>query len=345
MTVNENIVLSVEHLHTSFHTQKGVVRAVNDLSFSVERGRTLCLVGESGCGKSVAALSIMRLVASPPGKIEGGRILFEGRDLLGLPEKEMRGIRGSRISMIFQEPMTSLNPVFTVGRQIGEVFTTHQGMGKKEARARSIDLLALVGIPAPGQRVDDYPHQLSGGMRQRVMIAMALASPEPGLLIADEPTTALDVTIQAQILDLMRDLQARVGVSILLITHNMGVVAEMADHVAVLYAGRKVETAATRELVKNPLHPYTRGLLNSIPGNPKYRGADRLEAIPGSVPNLATLGRGCPFANRCPLAQPVCGELFPAESAHGGGHSVWCHFAEAAASAGPLKEIGDGQPA
>ena len=334
MTVNENCILSVENLHTYFFTQKGVVRAVNDISFSVTKGRTLCLVGESGCGKSVASLSIMRLVASPPGKIVSGRILFEGRDLLALEEKEMRAIRGSRISMIFQEPMTSLNPVFTVGRQICEVFTVHQGMKKQEARSRAIELLTMVGIPAPGQRVDDYPHQLSGGMRQRVMIAMALASSNPGLLIADEPTTALDVTIQAQILDLLRDLQQRVGMGILLITHNMGVVSEIADDVAVLYAGRKVESAPTKELLSNPRHPYTQGLLNSIPGNPKYRGAARLESIPGSVPNLVGLGEGCPFENRCPLAQPLCRERFPEEFAISATHSVWCHLAEAPAPAG-----------
>ena len=332
MTVSEDRVLSVEHLHTYFYTLKGVVRAVNDVSFGVDRGRTLCLVGESGCGKSVASLSIMRLVASPPGRIVSGRILFEGRDLLGLEAEEMRMLRGSRISMIFQEPMTSLNPVFRIGRQIGEMFCYHEGLSKKEARGKAIDLMALVGIPSPEKRVDDYPHQLSGGMRQRVMIAMALASPKPGLLIADEPTTALDVTIQAQILDLLRELQQRVGVSILLITHNMGVVAEMADDVVVLYAGRKVEAARTKELLTTPCHPYSRGLLNSIPGNPKYRGADRLESIPGSVPNLAALGDGCPFENRCPLAQGVCRERFPEELAVSPTHSVWCHFAQAPAA-------------
>jgi oligopeptide/dipeptide ABC transporter ATP-binding protein len=268
----------------------------------------------------------MRLVASPPGKIVSGQIRFEGRDLLALSEAEMRAIRGRRISMIFQEPMTSLNPVFKIGRQIGEVFTCHEGMKPREARRKAIELLGLVGIPAPSARVDDYPHQLSGGMRQRVMIAMALASPDPGLLIADEPTTALDVTIQAQILDLLRDLQRRVGVSILLITHNMGVVAEMADDVAVLYAGRKVEAAPTPELLASPCHPYTRGLLNSIPSNPKYRDAVRLESIPGSVPNLAGLGEGCPFENRCAFAQEVCRERFPDERAVSGSHSVWCHF-------------------
>ena len=323
--MNDNRVLTVENLHTYFYTLKGIVRAVNGVSFDLDKGKTLCLVGESGCGKSVAALSIMRLVAAPPGKIVGGRILFEGKNVLELSDKEMQGIRGSRISMIFQEPMTSLNPVFTVGQQIIEVFMTHQGMKKKGARAKAIELLGLVGIPAPEKRVDDYPHQLSGGMRQRVMIAMALASKEPGLLIADEPTTALDVTIQAQILDLMRELQARVGLSILLITHNMGVVAEMADDVAVLYAGRKVEAAPTKEMFSHPLHPYTQGLLNSIPANPKYLNATRLEAIPGSVPNLLTLGAGCPFENRCPIAQAVCHETFPEERKVSETHSVWCH--------------------
>jgi len=323
--VNNHRVLTVENLHTYFYTLKGVVRAVNGVSFSVDRGKTLCLVGESGCGKSVASLSIMRLVAAPPGRIVAGSIQFEGRNLLALSDQEMQGVRGSRISMIFQEPMTSLNPVFTVGQQIIEVFMTHEGMKKKGARAKAIELLGLVGIPAPEKRVDDYPHQLSGGMRQRVMIAMALASKDPGLLIADEPTTALDVTIQAQILELLRDLQKRVGVSILLITHNMGVVAEMADDVAVLYAGRKVEAGPTKAIFSNPQHPYTQGLLNSIPANPKYRDATRLEAIPGSVPNLLTLGEGCPFENRCPMAQAVCHEKFPEECKVSETHSVWCH--------------------
>jgi len=323
--VNDNRVLTVENLHTYFYTMKGIVRAVNGVSFSVDKGKTLCLVGESGCGKSVASLSIMRLVAAPPGRIVAGSIQFEGRNLLELSDKGMQGVRGSRISMIFQEPMTSLNPVFTVGQQIIEVFMTHEGMKKKGARAKAIELLGLVGIPAPEKRVDDYPHQLSGGMRQRVMIAMALASKDPGLLIADEPTTALDVTIQAQILELLRDLQKRVGVSILLITHNMGVVAEMADDVAVLYAGRKVEAGPTKAIFSSPQHPYTQGLLNSIPANPKYRDATRLEAIPGSVPNLLTLGEGCPFENRCPIAQAVCHEQFPGECKVSETHSVWCH--------------------
>lgn len=324
--MDHNCVINVENLHTYFYTQRGVVRAVNGVSFSLDKGKTLCLVGESGCGKSVTSLSIMRLIAAPLGRIQMGRIQFEGRNLLELSAKEMQDIRGSRISMIFQEPMTSLNPVFTIGYQIAEVFKTHEGMRKSEARQKAIDLLSLVGIPTPERRVDDYPHQLSGGMRQRVMIAMALASKEPGLLIADEPTTALDVTIQAQILNLLRDLQKRVGVSILLITHNMGVVAEMADDVAVLYAGRKVEMAPTKEIFTNPQHPYTQGLLNSIPGNPKYRDAARLEAIPGSVPNLLTVGDGCPFANRCYLVQEICHERFPEEREVSESHFVCCHF-------------------
>jgi len=338
--MNDKYVLSVENLHTYFYTQKGIVRAVNDVSFKVAKGKTISLVGESGCGKSVASLSIMRLIASPPGRIVSGKIFFEGRDLLALSEMEMRSIRGQRISMIFQEPMTSLNPVFTIGQQISEVFIVHEKVKPKEAHARAVELLKLVGIPAPEKRVDDYPHQLSGGMRQRVMIAMALASREPGLLIADEPTTALDVTIQSQILELLRDLQRKTGVSILLITHNMGVVAEMADTVAVLYAGKKVETAAAAEIFSQPLHPYTLGLLNSIPFNPKYRNAKRLEAIPGSVPNLLALGEGCPFENRCSLAQKICGEQFPAESNISETHSVWCHCVGTPAS-GKEKRDGD----
>ena len=257
-------LLSIEHLSVNFYTAKGVVRAVNDLSLRMKQGKTLALVGESGCGKSVSALSIMRLIPSP-GKIVSGNITFEGQDLLRLSDAHIRKIRGNRISMIFQEPMTSLNPVFTVGNQLCEVFFEHQKLSKKEAQQRSIALLKLVGIPAPEKRIRAYPHQLSGGMRQRVMIAMALASPEPGLLIADEPTTALDVTIQAQILKLMRNLQQEINMSLLLITHDMGVVAQMADMVAVMYAGRKVEEGHVYDIFERPLHPYTVGLLNSIP--------------------------------------------------------------------------------
>lgn len=293
----------------------------------MEQGKTLALVGESGCGKSVSALSIMRLIPSP-GKIVSGAISFEGQELQTFTDAQMRTIRGNRISMIFQEPMTSLNPVFTVGNQLCEVFFEHQKLSKKEAEQRSIELLKLVGIPAPEKRVRAYPHQLSGGMRQRVMIAMALASPEPGLLIADEPTTALDVTIQAQILKLMRNLQQEINMSLLLITHDMGVVAQMADTVAVMYAGRKVEEGPVYDIFERPLHPYTVGLLNSIPSNAKYKDAYYLEAIPGSVPNLLELDEGCPFENRCALTQNICRQQFPQQQEFGNQHIVHCHFAE-----------------
>ncbi|MBN8908771.1 MAG: ABC transporter ATP-binding protein, partial [Rhodospirillales bacterium] len=256
-------LLEVEKLQTHFGTPDGVVRAVEGLSFHIEAGETVAIVGESGCGKSVTSMSILRLIAEPPGKIAGA-IRFQGKDLLKASEAEMRDIRGNSISMIFQEPMTSLNPVLTVGRQIGETLQLHQGMNAREAEKRAIEMLTLVGIPAPARRVREYPHQLSGGMRQRVMIAMALAC-NPKLLIADEPTTALDVTIQAQILDLMRDLKTRMGSAIMLITHDLGVVAEMAERVVVMYAGRKVEEAPVREIFARPMHPYTRGLLGAVP--------------------------------------------------------------------------------
>ena len=256
-------LLEVERLQTHFGTPDGVVRAVEGLSFHIEAGETLAVVGESGCGKSVTSMSILRLIQEPPGRI-AGVIRFQGRDLLKLSEVEMRKLRGNDISMIFQEPMTSLNPVLTVGRQIGETLRLHQGMNARKAEERSVEMLTLVGIPAPGRRVREYPHQLSGGMRQRVMIAMALAC-NPKLLIADEPTTALDVTIQAQILDLMRDLKTRLGSAIMLITHDLGVVAEMAQRVVVMYAGRKVEEASAVEIFANPQHPYTRGLLGAVP--------------------------------------------------------------------------------
>ncbi len=318
-------MIAIKNLSVNFYVQRGVVKAVRDLSFSIKKGQTLALVGESGCGKSVTAHSINQLVPMPPGKIESGEILFQGRDLLTLSEKEMQQVRGERISMIFQEPMTSLNPVFTVGRQIADVFLTHHDISEKEAWKRAVDLLNLVKIPSPEKRAESYPHQLSGGMRQRAMIAMALASPEPGLMIADEPTTALDVTIQAQILELMVSLQERIGMSLLLITHDMGVVAETADHVVVMYAGRKVEEADVYSLFREPSHPYTLGLLNSLPSNEKYRGADRLEAIPGTVPDLLSLGDGCPFMNRCKFATDVCGQGFPEESRIDENHSAWCH--------------------
>jgi len=319
-------LLEISGLNVSFHTRRSVVRAVRDLDLSLYRGETLALVGESGCGKSVTAHSITQLIPVP-GKIESGRIVFEGRDLVGLTEKEIRAYRGERISMIFQEPMTSLNPVFKVGHQIADILVTHHRIPRKAAFEKAIELLDLVKIPAPKRRAHAYPHQLSGGMRQRVMIAMALASPSPGLLIADEPTTALDVTIQAQILELLNDLQRKIHVSILLITHDMGVVAENAERVIVMYAGRKVEEGDLEEVIGRAAHPYTRGLLNSLPSNPKYENARRLEAIRGTVPDMITVGDGCPFANRCAWAAEVCGWEFPAAREMAPGHRAWCHFA------------------
>jgi oligopeptide transport system ATP-binding protein len=323
--MEEKILLSLENINVHFHTRRGVVKAVRDLSLRIKEGETLALVGESGCGKSVTAHTINQLIPMPPGVIESGSVLFRGRDLLKLSEREVQALRGTQISMIFQEPMTSLNPVFKIGDQLADVFMAHRKMSKKEAFARAVDLLNLVKIPSPEKRVHDYPHQLSGGMRQRVMIAMALASPEPGLMIADEPTTALDVTIQAQILDLLTELKGKVNMSLLLITHDMGVVAETADRVVVMYAGRKVEEGSVYQIFDNPSHPYTLGLLNSLPSNKKYRNAIRLEAIPGSVPDLLTLGEGCPFANRCRWASRQCRISFPEITELEEGHSIWCH--------------------
>ena len=297
-------LLEVNDLKTYFYTDSGVGKAVDGVSFSLEKGKTLGIVGESGCGKSVTSLSIMRLVDPATGRNEGGSILFDGQDLLRLPEKEMRKIRGNRISMIFQEPMTSLNPVFTVGHQIEESLILHKGLDKKAARARAIELLEMVGIPEAGKRVDEYPHQLSGGMRQRVMIAMALSG-DPELLIADEPTTALDVTIQAQILQLLKDLQKKLGMSIIIITHDLGVIAEMADEVAVMYAGDIVEKASTRALFDSPKHPYTIGLMNSIPDI--NENVERLRTLEGLVPSLYDMPKGCRFAPRCQYACPECG--------------------------------------
>ncbi len=298
-------LLRVDDLVTAFHTDEGVVRAVDGISFELADGGTLGVVGESGCGKSVTSLSIMRLLPET-GRIERGRIQFDGKDLAKLPEKEMRSLRGDRVSMIFQEPMTSLNPVHRVGRQIAEAVRVHRGASRKEARERAIEMLDLVGIPAPKQRVDAYPHELSGGMRQRVMIAMALAC-EPKLLIADEPTTALDVTIQAQILELLGRLKEEMGMSILFITHDLGVVAELTEHVIVMYAGKIVERAPTKELFADPQHPYTRGLLASIPSHDaKSVGKKRLPTIAGMVPDLRKLPRGCRFQERCPLVMDVC---------------------------------------
>ncbi|MFZ1863708.1 MAG: ABC transporter ATP-binding protein [Polyangiales bacterium] len=296
-------LLSLRHLVVAFDTDEGYLRAVDDVSFDVAPGRTLGIVGESGCGKSVTSLSIMRLVPSPPGIIENGQALFAGRDLFRLSETEMRKLRGNEISMIFQEPMTSLNPVYTVGSQIIEAIRLHQDLSRRAARARAIELLDLVGIPAPSERIDSYPHTLSGGMRQRAMIAMALAC-EPRLLIADEPTTALDVTIQAQILDLLRSLQAELGMSIIFITHDLGVMAEFAHEIVVMYAGKIVEHAETHTLFRNPRHPYTLGLLQSLP-SARNRGR-RLRTIPGIVPDLRSLPPGCRFQDRCSFVRDDC---------------------------------------
>jgi peptide/nickel transport system ATP-binding protein len=323
-------LLEVDRLQTHFRTPDGVNRAVDGVSFSIEKGETLAVVGESGCGKSVTAMSIMRLIAEPPGK-SAGEIRFEGRDLLKLSEKEMRKIRGDDISMIFQEPMTSLNPVLKVGRQIGESLRLHQGLGRADAEEKAVEMLKLVGIPEPQRRAGEYPHQLSGGMRQRVMIAMALAC-SPKLLIADEPTTALDVTIQAQILDLMRDLKRRVGAAILMITHDLGVVAEVADRVVVMYAGRKVEEAPVADLFADPKHPYTRGLLGAVPklGSSLEGETERLAEIPGIVPSLKTKIDGCAFAGRCPEAVEICRQFAPALEEKAERHLVACHFAPGA---------------
>jgi len=319
-------LLEIEDLRTYFFTRDGVVRAVDGVSLSVKRGETLGVVGESGCGKSVTSLSILRLIPEPPGRIVSGAIRFEGSDLLKLSETEMRGIRGNEISMIFQEPMTSLNPVLTVSRQISETLMLHQGLDARAAASRAVEMLRLVKIPEPERRAQQYPHELSGGMRQRVMIAMALAC-NPKLLIADEPTTALDVTIQAQILDLMRELKQKIGAAIILITHDLGVVAEMAQRVVVMYAGRKVEEAPVKELFRRPRHPYTVGLLNSVPHLGATRGRanpPRLAEIPGMVPSLREEIVGCAFAPRCPFATDRCRREAPVLEMKGVGHVVAC---------------------
>jgi len=322
-------LLSVENLQTHFGTPDGVVRAVEGLSFTINAGETVAIVGESGCGKSVTSTSILRLVPTPPGKI-AGKILFQGRDLLTCSDAEMRAIRGKDISMIFQEPMTSLNPVLTVGRQIGESLRLHEGLSARAAEARAVDILTLVGIPAPGRRVREYPHQLSGGMRQRVMIAIALAC-NPKLLIADEPTTALDVTIQAQILDLMRDLKTRLGSAIMLITHDLGVVAEMAQRVVVMYAGRKVEEGTVEAIFGRPKHPYTKGLLGAVPklgSSLESTGRTKLVEITGQVPSLRKPIIGCAFASRCTMATEICHKIAPAVEEKSPAHFVACHYAE-----------------
>ena len=326
-------ILQIEDLQTHFFTAVGTVRAVDGVSYALKAGETLGVVGESGCGKSVTALSILRLVANPPGRIIGGAVRFEGRNLLEISEPEMERIRGNEISMIFQEPMTSLNPLYTVGKQIAEAVALHQGLNKRDAWDRAVEMLKRVSIPEPERRAHAYPHQLSGGMRQRVMIAMALSC-NPKVLIADEPTTALDVTIQAQILDLMRELQETFGTAIILITHDMGVVAENADRVVVMYAGRKVEETDAARLFDNPGHPYTRGLLASIPHLDTAAQSDarraRLNEIKGMVPSLFNLPQGCSFAPRCGLASDRCREVRPPLEEQRPGHWIACWHADKA---------------
>jgi len=320
-------LLEVKDLQIHFRTPTGVNRAVDGVSFAVDTGRTLAIVGESGSGKSVTAMSILRLLAEPPARIAGS-IRFGGRDLLAASEREMSGIRGNEIAMVFQEPMTSLNPVLSVGSQITETLRVHQGLGSREAHARAVEMFRLVGIPEPERRVNAFPHQLSGGTRQRVMIAMALAC-QPKLLIADEPTTALDVTIQAQILDRLRDLKSKIGAAIILITHDLGVVAEVAEDVMVMYAGRKVESAPAWRIFNAPLHPYTKGLLGAVPrlGASASGGAKRLTEIPGLVPKLTAPIAGCVFAERCPSVTERCRTAAPALREMQAGHDVACHHA------------------
>ncbi len=318
-------LIEVKNLKTHFFTEEGVVKAVDGVDFSIKPGETVGIVGESGCGKSVTSLSIMRLVESPPGRIVDGEILFEGKDLTKLSEKEMRKIRGNDISMIFQEPMTSLNPVYTVGDQITESLILHKNLSKKEAKNQAVKMLKKVGIPLPEQRVDEYPHQLSGGMRQRVMIAMALSC-DPKLLIADEPTTALDVTIQAQILDLMNGLKDEFGMAIMMITHDLGVIAEVSDRIAVMYAGKIVEYTTAEELFANPSNPYTWGLLKSIPL--LHKDIEKLFAIPGNVPSPLDFPEGCKFNSRCFLAEDKCFEEEPPLHEVKEGHVSRCWFVD-----------------
>jgi oligopeptide/dipeptide ABC transporter ATP-binding protein len=322
---NDEIILKVNHLVTAFDTEDGRIRAVDDVCFQVKKEHTLGLVGESGCGKSVTALSIMRLLPKPTGIIESGQILFNTTDIAGLPTDQMHEIRGKRISMIFQEPMTSLNPVHRIGKQLGEVFQLHfSQMNASDIRNESIELLQKVGIPEPEQRLAEYPHQISGGMRQRVMIALALAC-KPDILIADEPTTALDVTIQAQILDLIKKLQTETGMAVIFITHDLGVIAETCEDVVVMYAGKVAETACVTELFKNPKHPYTRGLLDSIPRLETPRKT-KLNIIKGMVPSLYELPSGCRFRNRCPDAMEVCETQPPSLRSVGEEHFAACYL-------------------
>ena len=324
------MLLEVKNLSTDFVMKRGTVNAVIDVSFSVRKGEVLAIVGESGSGKSVTSLSVMGLL-QPPGRVTSGEIVYKGRNLLDLPKSEMRAIRGNHISMIFQEPMTSLNPVFTIENQLTESIREHMKLDHKAATARAIDMLRLVGIPSPEKRIWDYPHQMSGGMRQRVMTAMALSC-DPDLLIADEPTTALDVTIQAQILELLNELKAKLGMAILLITHDMGVIAETADRVAVMYAGRLVEVGPVREVIRQPRHPYTVGLMGSIPG--VHRRVPRLVQIDGAMPRLNEIPSGCAFHPRCPFAMDICKQVDPVMVAVGPNHTVRCHLFPQPALAG-----------
>lgn len=316
-------ILKIKNLKVHFDTDEGLVKAVDGVDLELMKGSTLALVGESGCGKSVACMSVLRLIPSPPGRIAGGQIIYKGRDLLELTDKEMETIRGNEISMIFQEPMTSLNPVFTVGDQIKEAIMLHQKKGPEEAESLTVEILDKVGIPSPRIRINDYPHQMSGGMKQRVMIAMALSC-NPDILIADEPTTALDVTIQAQILDLMRSLQDEFGMSILMITHDLGIVSTVASHVAIMYASKIVEYGPIENMYNNPRHPYTLGLFTSIPviGNKK----ENLYVIPGSVPNPLAFPDGCKFWPRCVFAEAICKSQEPLLEEVSEGHTAACHF-------------------
>ena len=316
-------LLEVKGLGVEFQTRGGTAHVLEDIQLHIQRGETLGLVGESGCGKSITALALMRLIPQPPGRITSGQILFDGQDLLQLPEAQMRRVRGNRISMIFQEPMTSLNPAYSVGDQITESVRLHQGLNAKDGLARAVEMLEAVGIPDALRRVHEYPHQFSGGMRQRVMIAMALAC-QPDLLIADEPTTALDVTVQAQIFDLIRDLRERSGTAVLLITHDMGAVAEMTDRVAVMYAGRMVEEGPTDVVLSNPCHPYTQGLIACAPGRSPQSHGQPLQEIPGTVPSLLERQGGCTFADRCSQAQPRCRTTVPPSTWVQSGHRVMC---------------------
>ena len=330
-----NKLMEVSGLEVEFKTRRGSALVLNGVDFQLEPGETLCVVGESGCGKSMTALALLRLIPSPPGRIRAGSVRFQGEELLSATDARMREVRGNRISMIFQEPMTSLNPVFTVGDQIAESLRLHAKLDARQARERTIEMLRQVGIPAPERRVDEYPHQLSGGMRQRVMIAMALAC-RPDILIADEPTTALDVTVQAQIFDLLRELQREKGTAILLITHDMGAVAEMADRVMVMYAGRVIEQGRADRLLESPRHPYTRGLIECLPKLGSSREADRRELpeISGVVPSIWELGSGCAFRERCPQAMPRCATEVPPMMEVSGGHSVACWL-----QAEPLRRV------